>query len=288
MPEKIGFIGLGLMGARMAANLIAAGHGVVLYNRTIAKAEQAAGTKASVAASPLTLGRQARLVFMMLTGPEAVEAVLWGEEGLLGPGSRCEIVVNMSTVPPAFNHHLAARLQESGVVLLEAPVSGSTDAAAAGSLVILTGGEAAALEVVSPYLLTMGGRLVHCGAVGRATSMKMVINLLLGIMLSGLGEAVTLGERCGFTAAEVLDTVLAGPLGCGFFEAKAAMIKAGDYPAGFPVKHMLKDLGFIAETAAGAGGAVPLGRTVRELYEQAVAAGLADADFAAIKKIFAG
>lgn len=288
MSEKIGFIGLGLMGARMAATLIAAGNEVVLYNRTVAKAEQVAGLSARVAATPLAMGRQARLVFMMLTGPEAVEAVLWGEQGLLGPGSRCEIVINMSTVPPAFNRQLSVRLQESGVVLLEAPVSGSTDAAAAGSLVILTGGEAAALEIVSPYLLTMGGKLVHCGAVGRATSMKMVINLLLGIMLSGLGEAVTLGEKCGFTGAEVLDTVLAGPLGCGFFEAKAAMIKAGDYPPGFPVKHMLKDLGFIAETAVEAGSLVPLGRTVQGLYEQAVAAGLADRDFAAIKKIFAG
>ncbi len=286
MPEKIGFIGLGLMGSRMAANLIAAGSNVVLYNRTVAKAERVAGTKAEVANSPMALGQQARLVFMMLTGPDAIDSLLWGEEGLVGPGSRCEIIVNMSTVPPAYNRELAARLRGKEVTLLEAPVSGSTDAAGAGGLVILTGGDTVELDHVSSYLLSMGTKLVYCGEVGQATSMKMVINLLLGIMLSGLGEAVSLGEKCGFTASQVLDTVLAGPLGCGFFQAKADLIKQGQYPAGFPVKHMLKDLTFISKTAAAAGTSVPLGQSVRELYEQAMALGLADDDFAAIKKVF--
>jgi len=288
MTEKIGFIGLGLMGSRMAAHLMSADNEVVLYNRTRARAEMVAGASASVAATPRELGGKARLVFMMLTGPEAIDTVLWGEQGLVGAGSRCEIVINMSTVPPAYNRVLAGRLLAKGVTLLEAPVSGSTDAAAAGSLVILTGGDAVRLETVSPYLLAMGKKMVHCGEVGQATSMKMVINLLLGIMLSGLGEAVTLGEKCGFTAAEVLDTVLAGPLGCGFFQAKADMMKQGDYPAGFPVKHMVKDLGFIGKTAAEAQATLPLGRTVRELYEQAMALGLENDDFAAIKQVFEG
>lgn len=288
MSEKIGFIGLGLMGGRMAANLIKAGNEVVLYNRSVAKAEMLAGTSVTVAATPRQLGQQAQIVFMMLTGPEAVDAVLWGEQGLVSEGACCQTIVNMSTVPPAYNNELAGRLQERGVTLLEAPVSGSTDAAAAGSLVILTGGDPAQLTAISPYLLAMGTKLVHCGEVGRATSMKMVINLLLGIMLTGLGEACTLGEKCGFTAAEVLDTVLAGPLGCGFFQAKADMLKKDDYPAGFPVKHMLKDLGFIGTTADEAQAKVPLGRTVRGLYEQAMALGLADDDFAAIKKVFVG
>ena len=282
MTEKIGFIGLGLMGSRMAANLIGAGNDVVLYNRSPVKAEMLAGTRASVANTPLELGRQTRLVFMMLTGPEAIDAVIWGERGLIGAGSRCEIVVNMSTVPPAYNRELAGRLREKGVVLLEAPVSGSTDAAAAGSLVILTGGAAAELADVSPLLLAMAKKLVHCGEMGRATSMKMVINLLLGIMLSGLGEAITLGEKCGFTSAEVL----AGPLGCGFFQAKADMIKKGEYPAGFPVKHMVKDLKFIGKTADEVQATLPLGSTVRELYDKAMELGLADQDFAAVKKVF--
>lgn len=175
-----------------------------------------AGSTAVVAATPQELGQQARIIFMMLTGPDAIESVLWGEQGLVGARSCCEIVVNMSTVPPAYNRDLAVRLQDKGVSLLEAPVSGSTDAAAAGSLVILTGGDSAKLDDVSDYLLAMGKKVVPCGEVGRATSMKMVINLLLGTMLSGLGEACTLGEKCGFTTAEVLDTILAGPLGCGF------------------------------------------------------------------------
>lgn len=288
MTEKIGFIGLGLMGSRMAANLIGTSNEVVLYNRTPGKAEIVASGAASVLASPLEVGEQARCVFLMLTGPDAIDSVLWGGQGLVGPGTRCEIVVNMSTVPPSYNKKLAARLQDRGVSLLEAPVSGSTDAAAARSLVILTGGDPAQLEIIAPQLLAMGKKLVYCGAIGQATSMKMVINLLLGIMLSGLAEAVSLGEKCGFTATEILDTVLAGPLGCGFFQAKSDMLKQGDYPAGFPVKHMLKDLRFIGQTAEEARSVNPLGRTVQELYEQAMALGLADDDFAAIKKVFEG
>ncbi len=286
MTEKIGFIGLGLMGSRMAAQLIGADNDVVLYNRSPGKAAMLAKAGASVANTPLELGRQARLVFMMLTGPGAIDAVIWGEQGLIGAGTSCQVVVNMSTVPPAYNRELADRLLAKGVVLLEAPVSGSTDAAEDGSMVILTGGDAARLKEVAPYLGAMGKKLVHCGEVGRATSMKMVINLLLGVMLSGLGEAVTLGEKCGFTSAEVLDTVLAGPLGCGFFQAKAEMLKKGEYPAGFPVKHMLKDLKFIGTTADGALAKAPLAGAVRDLYEKAMALGLADQDFAAVKKVF--
>lgn len=288
MSEKIGFIGLGLMGARMAANLIGAGNEVVLYNRSPAKAEKMAGEGVCLANTPLELGQQARLVFLMLTGPEAIDSVLWGEEGLVGPGTGCEIVVNMSTVPPAFNKELAVRLQQRGVILLEAPVSGSTDAAESAALVILTSGESRQLEAISPYLMAMGKKLVYCGGIGQATSMKMVINLLLAIMLSGLAEAVSLGEKCGFTVAEILDTVLAGPLGCGFFQAKADMFMQGNYPAGFPVKHMLKDLKFIGQTADAAQAKTPQGGTVQELYEQAMTLGLGDDDFAAIKKVFEG
>ncbi|MEN8258012.1 MAG: NAD(P)-dependent oxidoreductase [Thermodesulfobacteriota bacterium] len=286
MAEQVGFVGLGLMGSRMAANLIAGGHDVLLYNRTVAKAEILAGAGATVATTAQEVGQQAQTVFMMLTGPDAIEAILWGEQGLVNEKSRCNIIVNMSTVPPAYNRELAHRLQEKGITLLEAPVSGSTDAAAAGSLVILTGGDPAQLESVTAYLMSMAKKLVHCGDVGQATSMKMVINMLLGTMLSGLGEAVTLGEKCGFTTAQVLDTILAGPLGCGFYQAKADMFKKGDYSAGFPIKHMLKDLNFINKTADDAGANTPLAGTVKELYEKAMGLGLADQDFAAVKKVF--
>lgn len=286
MSEKIGFIGLGLMGSRMAANLVAGGTRVVLYNRSLAKAEAVAEGRALVAGTPKEVGEQARLVFMMLTGPDAIDAVLSGEDGLLASGGRCEIIVNMSTVPPAYNKKLALRLKEKGVVLLEAPVSGSTDAAAAGSLVILTGGDAVHLEEVAEYLLLMAAKLVYCGELGQATSMKLVINQLLAIMLTGLSETVSLGEKCGLASDKVLDAILASPLGCGFFKLKAEMIKKDTYPAGFPVKHMLKDLHFIKKTADEAGAKVPLVNSVKELYDQAMALGLGEHDFAAIKKVF--
>lgn len=286
MSAYTGFIGLGLMGSRMAANMIGSGRSLLLYNRTRARAELLTAGKAAVADTPAEVGEHTDHVFLMLTGPAAVDAVLWGEQGLLAGHCRCRIVVNMSTVPPAYNRQLAEKLRERGIILVEALVSGSTEAAAAGSLVILAGGDEEALQQVRPALTSMGRKIMVCGELGRASSMKMVINQLLAIFTCALGEAVTLGEKCGFSAAEVVDTILAGPIDWGFFEAKAAMIREDAFPAGFPVKHMCKDLGFLRQTGDEVEARLPLVKTVARLYEEAKAQGLAELDFAAVKKIF--
>jgi len=287
MEKNIGFIGLGIMGEPMARNLLAGGFGLTVFNRSPTKTTGLREAGAKVAASPLGVGRENETVILMLTGPEAIDAVLGGAEGLLGEGSRCRTVVNMSTVAPAYSESLAERLAERGVTLIDAPVSGSKKPAEDGTLVILAGGPQRTVAALEPAFLCMGKKVVFCGAAGKASAMKMVVNLLLGTMIGGLSEALSLGEKCGLETATILDTVLAGPLGCTLFALKAEMFKSGEYPVQFPFKHMLKDLDFILETARQRGSGAKLGAALQELYKAGLEEGLGEFDFAAIKKVVA-
>jgi 3-hydroxyisobutyrate dehydrogenase-like beta-hydroxyacid dehydrogenase len=282
MQDTVGFIGLGIMGAPMAANLLRAGHALTVHNRTPDKAAPLLAAGATTAPSPAALARTADTIVLMLTGPQAIDAVLAGDAGLLAADLAGKRIINMGTVPPAYAVALGKRLASHGAVLIDAPVSGSKAPAEAGTLLVLAGGEAAAIDAVEPVLLAMGKAVLRCGPIGTGSAMKMAVNLLLATMMAGLAEAVNLGEKSGLDTALLLDTVLAGPLGCGLFAMKRDMLVQGAYPAQFPLRHMAKDLGFIMQAAQDAGAPLPLGKTVAGLY----AGGPEDEDFAAVKRVF--
>jgi 3-hydroxyisobutyrate dehydrogenase-like beta-hydroxyacid dehydrogenase len=284
---RTGFIGLGIMGAPMAANLQAAGHTLTVYNRSPGKAEPLLRAGAVAAADPAAVAAASDTIILMLTGPAAIDAVLTGPGGLASVPLAGKRIINMSTVPPAYTEQLVRRLSAHGARLVDAPVSGSKKPAEDGSLVILAGGDEADIAAVESLLLAMGSRVIRCGDTGHGSAMKMAINLLLATMMAGLAEAVNLGEKNGLDPAVLLDTVLAGPLGCGLFQLKRDMFVSDTYPAQFPFRHMAKDLGFILETARHAGAAVPLGQVVAGLYRHDDGAALADQDFAAVKQVLA-
>lgn len=285
MNERIGFIGLGIMGEPMARNLMASGFALTVYNRTAAKADGLEKAGAKVASIPREVGREAETVILMLTGPEAIDATLWGEGGLLSGEKQCRTIINMSSVSPAYTRELYSRLQKQGVLLIDAPVSGSKKPAEDATLVILAGGPEERVAELEPLLLKMGKKVVYCGEAGSGSSMKMFINLLLCSMLSGLSEALTLGEKCGLATEAMLETVLAGPLGCGLFQMKADMFRSGEYPTQFPFKHMYKDLNFILATAEENGMNAQLGGVLRKLYARGMEEGLGELDFTAIKRV---
>jgi 3-hydroxyisobutyrate dehydrogenase-like beta-hydroxyacid dehydrogenase len=239
-----------------------------------------------MAATPREAARGADAVILMLTGPQAVDEVMDGPEGLLEGLEPGKTVINMSTVPPAYAKALSRRLDARRVVAIDAPVSGSRKPAEEGALVILAGGPENRIKEVEPLLLTMGKKIVYCGQSGQGSSMKMAVNLLLGIMAAGLCEAVNLGQKCGLSTTTMLETMLSGPMGCALFEFKKPMLISGNYSAQFPLKHMEKDLRFVVQTADEAGAAVPAGHNAFQLYRQALGHGLADMDFAAVKKVF--
>lgn len=287
MQQKIGFIGLGIMGQLMAANIMKKGYEVMVFNRSTDKAASLAQAGAQVASTPKEVGTWADTVILMLTGPEAISAVLDGDEGLLASLAAGKTVINMSTVSPAYTRELHTLLQAKGIILLDAPVSGSKKPAEDGTLVILAGGPQDKVQEQEALLLSMGKKVVYCGEAGLGSTMKMVVNLLLGIMMEGLGEAINLGQKCGLETEVMLDTLLSGPLGCGLFGLKTEMLKTDTFPPQFPLKHMAKDINFVLETARSSKAATPVGDVVANLFNSGTNKGLAEEDFAAVKKVIA-
>lgn len=283
---RIGFMGLGIMGSAMARNLLRAGFPLMVYNRTAAKTADLAAAGAQVAASPLALAHDTEVLIAMVTGPEALEALLWGEEGAaaaLGPG---KTFINMSSVSPAYTLELAEQLQPLGVEFIEAPVSGTKKPAAEGTLIILAGGEQQKIEALNPIWQALGKKVVYCGPVGQGSMMKMTINLLLGVMMAGLAEAVNFGCQGGLNLETILEVILSGPLGCGLFQMKADLLRQQDFPVSFPLKHMTKDLKFIQDTAYATGAATLLAAAGLHLFRLGVNCGAGEEDFAAVAKVY--
>ena len=280
--QRIGFIGLGIMGQAMAANVLKKGYALSIYNRSPGKADTLIASGARLAATPAHVAHDSDVIILMLTGPEAVEAVLGGEEGLLSADMAGKTIIQMSTVPQASSEKWAAQLAEQDITLIDAPVSGSKIPAEQGALVILAGGPEQAVNAHEELLLSMGKKVIYCGEAGCGSSMKLCINLLLGIMMQGLAESVHLAEKSGFDAATLLDAVASGPLAGTLFGLKEGMLKTNTYPAQFPFRHMAKDMQFVVDAASDCGAWLPLGNEIAGLYSTK-RADLQDMDFAAVK-----
>ncbi len=288
MKPKVGFMGLGIMGSPMAANIFRAGYPLMVYNRTPDKAEKFADLGAGVASTPIALAHAAQVLIAMVTGPEALNELLWGKDGAGPELGANKVFINMSSVSPGYTRELAEKLALSGVTFIDAPVSGTKKPAEEGTLLILAGGLEEQVKAVEPLLLTMGKKVIYCGPVGQGSMMKMTINLLLGIMMAGLAEALNFGRLGGLPLDTMLDTVFSGPLNCGLFQMKAGMLKENDFPPNFPLKHMTKDLKFVVDTAYETGAPAPLGHLLLHLYRLSVSHNLGDQDFAAIAKALEG
>ncbi|MFU2208023.1 NAD(P)-dependent oxidoreductase [Solidesulfovibrio sp. C21] len=284
MAQRIGFLGLGIMGTAMSGNCLRAGFDVMVWNRSPGPAARLAAEGATVAKTPAEAAAHGDVTIVMLTGPEACEAVLFGPDGAaasLGPG---KTLVNMSTISPAYARQAAACVRETGAEYVDAPVSGSKKPAEDATLVILAGGREEAIAAVEPVLLAMGKKVARCGEAGMGSTMKVTVNVLLGIMAEGLAETVRLGESLGLSRQALLDVVMAGPMANDLFRLKDPMFRVDDYPAQFPAKHMAKDLTFAVEAARDAGANIPVLSVLAPLYHTLVDTGLGDADFAAVIK----
>lgn len=286
MKRKVGFMGLGIMGSGMAANVRRAGFPLMVYNRTAAKAEAWAGDGVGVASNPYALAQATDILITMVTGPEALDSLLWGEGGAAVALNDRKTLINMSTVSPRYTRDLQQRLAPTGVKFVDAPVSGTKKPAAEGTLLILAGGDRDQVAEVETLLLTMGKKVVYCGPVGQGSMMKMTVNLLLGLMMAGFSEALHFGQKGGLDLETILDVILSGPLSSGLYEVKSAMLRDQEFPAQFPFKHMTKDIKFIVDTAFETGASAPLAHALLHLYRLGVSQDLGDQDFAAIARVF--
>ena len=279
---KIGFIGLGIMGSRMAANLQKHGYALVLYNRTPAKAQPLLGPCATLADSPASLAGQVDVLFTMLAQPAAVEEAALGKGGFLSHMRPKSLWVDCSSVDPLFSKRMAAEATRRGVRFVDAPVTGSAVPAGEGKLTFWVGAESADLEAIRGFLLCMGNRIVHMGEHGAGTAMKMVVNLLLGNAMAAFAEGIVLGEALGLSQTLLIDSLLTTPAAAPFLASKRAKIVNGNYEAEFPLRWQQKDLHLASESAYKSGVAMPLTNTAKELYSLAMRQGHATEDFCAI------
>jgi 3-hydroxyisobutyrate dehydrogenase-like beta-hydroxyacid dehydrogenase len=280
---KIGFIGLGIMGSRMAANLQKAGHSLIVHNRTRDKAEPLLSGGAVWADAPAALATEAEIIFTMLAPTQTVANAALGDDGFLSKFQPGRLWVDCSTVAPSFSREMAAAARKCGVRFLDAPVSGSKSPAAQASLVFWVGGAATDLEACRSLLECMGNRIVHCGGTGTGASLKIVTNQLLGTGMAAFAEALVLGESLGLSRGVLLETLLGGAAAAPFLKLKREHIEKGNYePADFPLRWLQKDLHLATMTAHETGTAMPLTNAAKELYRLAIRAGRGDADFSAI------
>lgn len=285
MKAKVGFMGLGIMGSGMAANILKAGYPLMVYNRTPGKAEKFAQQGAEVAATPRALAQAAQVLIAMVTGPEALYELLWGPEGAAEAFGPDKVFINMSSVSPAFSKELGKQLARMGTIFIDAPVSGTKKPAEDGALVILAGGKQDKIKELEPLFLTMGKKVIFCGRVGQGSMMKMFINLLLGIMMEGFAEAINFGRLGGLDLEGMLETVFSSAMNAPMFQVKAVNFREKNYPAAFPLKHLTKDAKFVVDTAYETGAPVPAGQMLLHLYRLGVAKGWGDEDISAIAKV---
>lgn len=284
---KIGFIGLGIMGSRMAENLQKHGLALVLYNRTPEKAQPLLGPCATLADSPATLAPQVDVLFTMLAEPAAVEDQALGKNGFLDHLKPNALWVDCSSVNPSFSKKMAAAAAARQIRFVDAPVTGSAAPAADAKLMFWVGADAADLERIRPLLLCMGNKIVHAGAQGAGASMKMVVNVLLGNAMASFAEAVILGEGLGLSRTVLLDSLLGTPAVAPFLASKRNKIVNGDYDVEFPLRWMQKDMHLASVSAYETGVAMPLSNATKELYRLAMRQGHATQDFSAIYEYLA-
>jgi 3-hydroxyisobutyrate dehydrogenase-like beta-hydroxyacid dehydrogenase len=279
---KIGFIGLGIMGGRMAANLQKHGYSLAVFNRTRAKAEPLVGACGTVSDSPAKLAQDVGLLFTMLANPDAVEEAALGRDGFLDHLKPNALWIDCSSVNPSFSRKMASEATRRAVHFVDAPVTGSAPAASEGKLVFWVGGSTVDLERIRPLLLCMGNKIVHTGGQGMGTSMKMVINLLLGNAMAAFAEAMSLGKGLGLSQEMLLDSLLGTPAVAPFLQAKREKIEKGDYEVEFPLRWMQKDMHLATVSAFESGVAIPQTNVTKEIYRLAMRDGRDKEDFSVI------
>jgi 3-hydroxyisobutyrate dehydrogenase/glyoxylate/succinic semialdehyde reductase len=270
------------MGSRMAANLQKHGNSLVVFNRTRAKAQPLLGPCGTLSDSPAKLAEQVDLLFTMLAHPDAVEQAALGANGFLNHLRPGALWVDSSSVNPSFSKEMAAEAARREVHFVDAPVTGSAPAAAEAKLIFWVGADPVDLERIRPLLLCMGNKIVHAGGHGAGTSMKMVVNLLLGTGMAAFAEAMALGEGLGISRKMLFDSLLGTPAVAPFIASKREKIESENSEAEFPLRWMQKDMHLATVSAYETGVALPLTNVTKEIYRLAMRDGHDTEDFSAI------
>jgi len=286
--EKVAFFGLGVMGGGMARRLLSAGFPLRAWNRRSEPARALAEAGAFVAPTPRQAAAGADVMVSMVADDAASRAVWLGDEGALAGAAPGSLLIECSTVSPAWVRELADHVQSRGCSLLDAPVTGSKPQAASGELVFLVGGDVAVLDRARPVLRAMSREILHLGPLASGARMKLVNNFVCGVQAAALAEALALVEASGLDADAALGVLLSGAPGSPLVKAIAPRMRTRDYDVKFRLSLMLKDLTYAMEEGAAHAIDLSTAVTARRLFERAIARGWADADFSAVIEVVRG
>lgn len=279
---RVGFIGLGKMGMPMARNLMKAGFALTVHNRSPGAVDALAAEGAQGAATPGEVCSHADTILTCLPNVAAVEEVYLREGGLIAAAQPGTLLIDHSTVSPKMSRRLYEAARSRGVAFLDAPVSGGTAGAQAGTLTIMAGGNPDAFARAKPVLEAMGKKVYHVGPSGSGTVVKLANQLLVGIHSAAAAEALVLATKAGADPAIVLEVISASFGASAILGRNGAMALEGRFDGGTPIDLILKDLRLIADTADEASVRLPMGSLARQVFEEASVAGLGSKDMSAL------
>ena len=249
MKNKIGFIGLGIMGRPMATNLMKAGYSLVVYNRTCEKTKKLVEAGAREGQSPQDVAANSDVVLTIVTDTPDVERVILGDDGIVWGGRQGQIVIDMSTISPDATRRMADELKKKGITMLDAPVTGGEIGAINGTLTIMVGGDKRAYEETLPILQAMGKKVVYAGPSGAGQTIKLCNQILCAVNQVGVSEALMLGAKAGADLNTMLEVTTSGAGGSWALENLGRKVVAGDLKPAFMVRLMQKDLALVMELA---------------------------------------
>jgi 3-hydroxyisobutyrate dehydrogenase-like beta-hydroxyacid dehydrogenase len=285
--KRIAVLGLGIMGSRMAMNLVQAGHQVTVYNRSKERAEPLVDAGAVFARTPRDAAEQADIIISIVSNNEASEAIWLHEEyGALYGLCRGKIAIESSTLTPRHVKELAAKLTESGANFLEAPVVGSKPHVEKGELIYLVGGDPVVLNEVRCVLEVNAIKIHHLGQVGAATVMKLAVNALMGIQVAAYSEMLGMLVKSGIDERKASELLLSLPVASPVIQRFAPLVQSRMFLPNFPLKHAGKDLGYALDAATAVGAPAPTTAAVKEVFASAVRQEFGEDDICGLSQLF--
>jgi 2-hydroxy-3-oxopropionate reductase len=282
MAERIGFIGLGIMGKPMARNLMKAGYELVVHNRSQATVDELVGEGAIPASSPTEVAGQAKIVITMLPDSPDVRDVVFGEHGLIKGMDTGGLLIDMSTISPVTTLEVHAALAAKGVHALDAPVSGGDKGAIAGTLSIMVGGDASDFARAKPIFEVLGKTIVHVGAAGAGQTVKACNQIVVALTFEAVSEALVLGSKAGVDPQKIVQVLSGGLAGNKVLELRGESMLAHNFQPGFRINLHRKDLGIALDTGKSYDVALPVTALVSQMFASMVAHGEGDLDHSAL------
>ena len=286
MQQRIGYIGLGLMGKSMARNLLKAGYALTVHNRSQATVKELVAEGAVRAASPSAVAEASDVIFTNLPDSPDVAQVVLGADGIIEGASSGSIFIDNSTIKPETARQIASELEAKGIHALDAPVSGGDVGAREGTLAIMVGGPQDAYERALPVLQAIGKSITYVGESGAGQVAKVCNQIMVAAQMVAMGELLLLAQRAGVSPSRVIDAIQGGAAQCWSLDVKPPRLFAGDRQPGFKAHMMHKDLGIVLDTARAYGMPLPSAALHTQLYEAMLQLDMRELDNSAVLAVY--